>query len=124
MRVGFIARFFTWKDNRGAVKQVFTVHTSSANFNENDNKNIKTMNLGVNEHDILHKNHGNKGICIRLLVHVLEKLGLCNQTLILVADICFIHIICFLFLGWDMEIWFQTILHWFPVALRHYICYR
>lgn len=60
MRVGFIARFFTWKDNRGAVKQVFTVHTSSANFNENDNKNIKTMNLGVNEHDILHKNHENK----------------------------------------------------------------
>jgi len=54
------------------------------------------MNLCVNEHDMLHKIHENKGIYIRLLVHVLEKpglkVGLCNQTLILVADICFIHI--------------------------------
>lgn len=73
------------------------MHASSANFNENDNKNIKTMNLSVNEHDILHKIHENKGIYIRLLVLVLEKqglkVGLCNQNIMLVAIIFFIHII-------------------------------
>jgi hypothetical protein len=42
------------------------------------------MNWSVNEHDILHKIHENKGIYIRLLVLVLEKqglkVGLCNQN--------------------------------------------